>query len=128
MSELANLGVGGSTAIDLANNRLARRAAHIIKPGGNHDFGGRLDKIAKGHKIGVELRRGPVFILQFGGLRRSLRRIEARADQVQNAAELQVVANNLRKELRMRFGVIPPRREIRDCDTGLLPSKAWAGP
>src|SRR2546423_8070307 len=114
MSELANLGVGGSAAINLANNRLARRAAHIIKPGGNHNFGGRLDQIAKGHKIGVELRRGPVFILQFGGLRRSLRRIKAGADEVKNAAELQVVANNLRKELRMRFGVIPSWRKVSD--------------
>jgi len=56
-----------------------------------------------------------------------LRGIKAGTDEVEDAAELQVVANYLREELRVRFGVIGARREIGDGHAWLLDAEAGAG-
>src|SRR6202035_5547596 len=67
VSELADLRVGGGAAIDLAYDGLRGRAAHVVEPAGNSDFAGGLGEIAEKYQIGVELRRGPVEIAEFGG-------------------------------------------------------------
>jgi hypothetical protein len=53
-----------------------------------------------------------------------LRGIKAGADKLDDAAELQVVANDLREELRMGFGIIGARCEIGNGHAGLVYAEA----
>src|SRR6266481_1454908 len=117
--ELADLRVGRRAAIDFAD---------VVGPGGDYDFAGGFREIAEGDQVGVDLRRGPVEIVELGRNRGRLRGIEAGTDEVEDAAELQVVANYLREELRVRFGVIGARREIGDGHAWLFGAEAGATP
>jgi hypothetical protein len=56
-----------------------------------------------------------------------LRGIEAGADEIENAAELQVVADDLREKLRVRFGGVNLRSEIGDGYARLFDAEASAG-
>src|SRR5260370_29461710 len=102
--ELADLRVGGRAPVDLTNHGLRRRAADVVEPGGDYDLAGGFGKVAEGDEVGVDLRCGPVGIAELGRNRGDLRGIEAGADEIDYAAELQVVADDLGEELRAGFG------------------------
>jgi len=53
-------------------------------------------------------------------------RIEAGTDDVKDAAEAEVVANDLRELAGMSFGGVSLRREISDGDTRFFDAKAGA--
>src|SRR4029077_1374370 len=91
--ELADLRVRGCAAIDLADDRLRGRAADVVSPAGDYDFAGGFGEIAESHEVGVDLRRDPVGIAKLGGNGGDLRGIEAGTDEIEYAAELQVVAD-----------------------------------
>jgi hypothetical protein len=55
-----------------------------------------------------------------------LRGIETGADEIENAAELEVVANDLGEELRVRFCGVVARREIGDGYARLFDTEASA--
>src|SRR6202035_4805740 len=113
VSELADLRVGRRAAIDLSYDGLRGRAAHVVEPAGNSDFAGGFGEIAKGHEVRVDLRCGPVEIAEFGAYGGHLCGIETGADEIDDNAELQVVAKHLGEELRVRLGGVGARREIR---------------
>ena len=110
--EFADLGVGGRAAIDLADYSLIGGAADVIGPGGDYDFAGGFCEIAEGYQVGVDLRRGPIEIAELRRNRGRLRGVEAGTDEIEDAAELQIVANYLGEELRVRFGVIGAGRPM----------------
>jgi hypothetical protein len=56
-----------------------------------------------------------------------LRRIKAGTNQIENAAESQIIPDYLSKKLSMIFRGIISRGEIRDRETRLLDTKACAG-
>ena len=70
---------------------------------------------------------GPGEIAQLGRLRRSLRRIKTRADQFEDAAELEIVADDLSEQGGMILGLIRAWSEVGDCDTRLFESQAGTG-
>ena len=78
---------------------LAGRIADVEEPGLDGDFGGGLRKVAEGDHVGVERLVGPSEILQFAGNAGQLLGIEAGADDIDDAGELEVVADNLAEEL-----------------------------
>jgi hypothetical protein len=53
--------------------------------------------------------------------------IEARADQIEDAAELEVVAHYLSEEGGMRFDGVGARDEVGNGEAGLLSVQAGAG-
>jgi hypothetical protein len=112
VSEAAHLSVGGRATIDLGDQRLRGRIANVEEPGLDGDFRRRFSEVAEGHHVGVGGRISPSEIAQFGRLRRRLRRIKTGADQFENAAELQVIAHDLRKQGGMILGLICARSEV----------------
>ena len=114
MRELANLEVSGSAAINFSDNRLRRGIAEIVKPGFDGDFGGGFRNIAETQVIGVCGRLEPGGGLKLRGDTGGLRRIKARAGDLDNAGELEIVANDLRKKSSVGFGRVGARREIGD--------------
>ena len=54
VGEFADLRVGGSAAIDLADDGLRGGITHVVHPGEDGDFGGGFREIAEGEEIGVE--------------------------------------------------------------------------
>ena len=99
VSEFANLRVSGRAAVDLTDDGLIGGAADVIEPAGDYNFTGGLGEIAESYEIGVDLRRGPVGIAKLSRNRGHLHGIEAGTDEFNDAAELQVVADNLGEEL-----------------------------
>src|SRR5208337_4795979 len=95
MGEYADLRIRGSATIDLADNRFRGSAAHIVKPRGDDHLGGGLREIAESHEVGVERGVSPGKKLEFLGLRGNLRWIEAGRDELDDAGERQVVADDL---------------------------------
>ncbi len=95
MGEFADLRVGRRTAINFCNDGLGSWAAHIVEPGLDGDVAGGFGEIAKGNEVSVDWRIGPGDKAKFrrnAGLRW---RIEAGADDIENAAEAEVIANHL---------------------------------
>src|SRR5262249_54899638 len=110
--EFADLRISGRAAVNLANNGLRGSAADVIDPAGEYNFTGGFREIAEGDEIGVDLGGDPVAIVQLGRQRGHLDRIEARADKIDDSRELQVIADDLGKELRVGFGIVIARCEI----------------
>src|SRR6266436_9128366 len=127
MGELADLKIRGSAAIHLSDNGLRRWIANIIEPGLDGDFGGGFGEIAEAKKIGVCGRIDPDGRLQFGGDAGSLRRIETGARNFENAAELEVVTDDLGEERGVGFGGVGARNEIGDGDAGFVGVHADCG-
>jgi len=127
VGEFADLRVGGSAAIDFANDGFAGGAADVVHPGGDGDLGGGFGEIAEGEIVAVERRLGPIEHLQFAGLRGDGGGIEAGGDEFENAGEGEVVANGLREEGGVGFGVVRGSGEIGDGDAGFVYAEAGAG-
>src|SRR5882762_7987521 len=127
VGEFANLRVGGRAAVDLADDGLIGGAADVVEPGGDDDFGGGFGEITEGDEVGVDLRGGPIGIVQLGGLGGNLGGVEAGADEIHDAAELQVVPDDLGEELRMWLGGILVRSEIGYCQARFVYAEAGAG-
>jgi len=60
-------------------------------------------------------------------LRRRLRRIEAGADEIKDAAELEIVADDLSEKSGMIFGGVRARCEIGDGEAGFFDTETGAG-
>ena len=120
MGEFADLRIGRGAAVDLSDNGLRGRAAHVKEPGFDGDFRRGLGQIAEAYKICVGWRVGPGRVFQFGRHTGGLRRVEAGTGEFQDATELKVLANDLSKERRVRFGGVRARREIGDGNARLI--------
>src|SRR6266478_1994299 len=127
VGELAHLRVGGRAAVDFADDGLVGRAADVVEPRGDHDFGGGFGEITEGDEVGVDLGGGPIGIVKLGGLGGNLGGIEAGTDEIHDAAELQVVADYLGEELRMWLGGILVPSEIGYCQSRFIYTEAGAG-
>ena len=77
--------------------------------------------------MGVDLGVVPGSALKFTGLRGGLGRIKTWADEIDDTAEGEVVANDLRKLLRMGLGVVSARAEIGDREANSFYAEARAG-
>lgn len=127
VSEFANLGVGGRATIDLANDGLGAGAANIEHPRGNGDFGSGFRKIAEGDVVGVHGRIGPGEIAKFAGLRRKIGGgVKTGADEFDDAAEGEIVANDGCEESGVIGGVIGLGNEGGDGDARLIDAEAGA--
>ena len=126
VGEFADVGVGGSAAIDLADNGLAGSVADVEHPSKDGDFGGGFGEIAESEEIGVHGRLGPIEHLEFAGLGRSLGGIEAGAGEFENAGEGEVVADDGGEESGMRLGGVGFGGEVRDGDARFLLPDAGA--
>ena len=124
VSEFADLGVGGSAAIDLANDGLRGGAADVVHPGEDGDFGGGFGEIAEGEEIGVDGSLRPIEHLEFAGLGRSFGRIEAGGGEIDNAGEGEVVANDGGEESGVGFVGIGFGDEVGDGDARLFDAEA----
>src|SRR5438270_3542929 len=122
----ANLQVCWAAAINYADDRLRRRIANVEQPSLNGDFGRRLGQIAEADVIGVGGLRDPSGSFQFRWDGRHFRRIEARAGEIEDAAELQVVADDLGEERGVRFCGVGAGREVGDGQARLGLAKASA--
>ena len=128
MSKFANLGIGGRTTIDLANDGLGAGAANIEHPRGNGDFGSGFRKIAEGDVVGVHGRIGPGEIAEFTGLRRKIGGgIETGANEFDDAAEGEIVANDGGEESGVIGGAIGLGNEGGNGDARLIDAEASAG-
>src|ERR1700745_2284240 len=126
MSELADLSVGRCAAIDFCNDRLRRWIAHIVKPGLYLDIAGAFRKIAKSHEVSVHRGIGPGDEAKFGGNAGLRLRIEAGTDDIEDAAESEIVAHYLREKHGVRLRGVGTRREIGHGDARLFDAKAGA--
>ncbi len=120
MGEFSHLEVGGRAAIDLPDDSLRRWIAHVIEPGFDGHFGGGFGEITEAKEIGICGRINPDRRFQFGGDAGGLRRIEAGAGELENAAKLEVIAHDLSEKGSVRFRSIGARREVRDGQAGLV--------
>lgn len=121
VSEFADLGIVGSAAVDLANDGLRGGIADVVHPGVDDDFGGGFGEIAEGDEIGIERRIGPGEIVEFAGLRERRRGgIEAGADEIDYAAEGEVIARDGGEESRVGCSLIGAGSEIGDRDAGFF--------
>ena len=127
VSEFADLDVGGNAAIDLADDGLARRAADVVHPSEDGDFGGSFGEIAEGEEISVHGRLGPIEHLEFTGLGRSFGRIKIWAGKIENAGEGEIFANDVGEENGVRFVGIGFWSEVGDGDARPFDAEAGAG-
>jgi len=127
VGEFADLCVRGIAPVDLADNGLGRRIADVKHPGGNGDFGRGFREIAEGYEIGVDGHVGPREIAKFGGLGRRLRGIKAGRDEVENAGEGKIVADDLSEKRRVGLGRVRTGSEIGHCDARLFDAETGAG-
>lgn len=127
MSEFADLCISGVAAVDLADDGLGRGIADVKHPGGDRDFGGSFREIAEGDEIGVDGHVGPGKIAKFGGLRRRLRWIKAGRDEVENAGEGQIVADNLSEKRGVGLGRVGAGSKIGHCNARLFDAETGAG-
>src|SRR5690349_12290200 len=104
MSVFANLKVGGSTAIDLTDDGLRSGISDIVEPCFDGDFRCSFRDISKAEKIGIGGRVDPNGRFQLGGDAGRLRRVETWAWDFQDAAELEIVADDLSEKGRVGFG------------------------
>jgi len=95
VGEFADLVVGGSAAVDLADDGFVGGAADVEHPGGDGDFGGGFGEIAEGDEVGVEGRIGPESFCKFVGSGRNLRGIETGGDEFDDAGEGEVFTDDL---------------------------------
>src|SRR5207302_10684200 len=100
---LADLQVGGSAAIDLADDRRRRGIAQVKKPGLDGDLGRGLGQIAKADVAGVGGLLDPSRSFQLRWDRGRSRRVEAGAGELDDAADLQVITDDVGEEGSMRF-------------------------
>ena len=128
MGELANLRIGGSAAINFANHGLRRRIADVIEPCFDGDFGGRLGEITKTQEICVCGGIDPNGRFQFGRYAGGLRRIETGASEFEDAAELEIVADNLSEKRSVGFRRIGARGEVGDGQARFIGVHADRGP
>ena len=119
VGELADLLVGRGATVNLADYCLAGRVADVVKPGLNGDFGGGLREVAEGDHIGVERLVGPGEIFQLAGDAGHLLGIKTRADNVDDAGKLEIVAHDLAEKLRVLASGIFARNEIGHCEARL---------
>ena len=127
MSEFADLRVGGIAAIDFADDGFVGGAADVVTPGGDDDFSGGFGEIAKGDKIGIEGRIGPCEFLKFLRLRGNGGGIKAGRDEIHDAGEGEIVADDLGEEAGVRFGGVDARGKISDGDARFFDAEAGAG-
>lgn len=128
MSELADLQVRGTAAIDFANDGRGRRVTDIIEPGLDGDFGSGFGEVAEAHIVGVGRLLDPGGSFQLRRDRNNLGWIEAGAGEIEDATELQVVANDLCEKSGMRFCGVGTRRGVGHGNARFGLAKAGAGP
>jgi hypothetical protein len=98
MCELADLEVSRSAAIDFSDDGLGGGIAKVVKPGFDGDFGSGFGEITEAEEVGVGGGIDPDGGFEFGRDAGCLRRIEAGAGHLENAGELDIVANDLGEE------------------------------
>ena len=103
---------------------MVRRAPYVVKPGLDLNLRGGFGEVSKGYQVGVDRLLCPREVLEFTRYGRNLRRIKAGTNQIENAAESQIIPDYLSKKLSMIFRGIISRGEIRDRETRLLDTKA----
>jgi hypothetical protein len=74
----------------------------------------------------LDLWVGPGCVLEFGGLGGRLRGIETGADEIEDAAEGEVVANDLGELLGMNLRVVSAGGEIGYCEADFIDAEAGA--
>ena len=127
VSEAAELRVADLAAIALAEHLWRARVAHVVQP----RFDGQV--IAAGTQVAEReqvRRRGrivPRLVLELRGHARRLERIEALADQLENAAVVEVGAQNLAEQIRQRLRRIASGCEVRHGHPRLFHPEARAG-
>ena len=127
VGEFADLSIRGIAAIDFADDGLGRRIANVEHPSGNGDFGGGFREIAEGNEVGVDGHVRPGEIAEFGGIGERLCGIKTGGDEIENAGESEVVANNLGEERGVGFGGIGTGNEVGNRDAGLFDAETGAG-
>ena len=126
VGEFADLLVGGSAAIDFADDGLGRGSGDVVEPGLDGNFGSGFGEVAEGDVVGVDLGIGPGGALQFAGLRGGLGRIETWADEIEDSTEGEVVADDLGELLGMNFRIVSAWPEIGYCQADFIDPKACA--
>ena len=76
--------------------------------------------------MGIDLGIGPGGVLEFGGLRGRLSGVKARADEIEDAAEGEVIAHDLGELLRVGFCVVSARAEVGHRQANLFNAEAGA--
>src|SRR5258708_27641107 len=127
VGEFADLRVGGSATIDLADDGFVGGAANVEHPCGDGDFGGGFGEIAEGDEVGVEGRIDPGGFLELRRLGGNLGGVEAGRDEFDDAGEGEIVANDLGEEGGVGFGVVGARGEVGNGDAGFVDAEAGAG-
>src|SRR6267378_928634 len=128
MSEFPHLRIGRGTAIDFTDHGLRRRVAHVVEPGFDGDFRGGFGQIAEAYEICAGRRIGPDGVFQFGRHTRRLRRVETWTGQLEDAAELEIIANDLSEKGTVGLGRVRTRYKIRDGQAWFVSVHADRGP
>ena len=126
VGEFADLGVGGSAAINLADDCLGGGIADVVHPGIDDHFRRGFSEIAESNEIGIERGIGPGKETKFAGLGERLGGIKAGADEINDAGEGEVVADDGSEEGGVGVGFVGARNEIGDSDARLLHADAGA--
>ena len=126
MGEFADLLIRRRASIDFADDGLAGGSSDVIEPGLDGNFGSGFGEIAEGDVVSVDLGVGPRGALEFAWLRGSLGGIETRADEIEDAAEREIVADDLGELLRMDFGVVRARAEVGYSEADFIDAEARA--
>ncbi len=120
MSEFADLKIGGSAAIDFADDGWRSGIADVVEPCFDSDFGGGLGDIAEAKVVGVGRRIDPDSGFQFSGDAGSLWRIEAGAGDLEDAGELEIVADDLGEKGRVGFRGVGTGSKVRNGHARLV--------
>ena len=127
MGELADLGVGGFAAIDFADDGLGGGVVNVVEPCGDSDFGSSFGEVTEGDIVSFDAGIRPSGILEFGRLSERLCGHEARADELDDAGEGEIVADDLGELLCMRFGAVGAGAEVGNGDADFVRAETSGG-
>jgi hypothetical protein len=130
VGEFADLLICGCTSIDFADDGFAGGTGDVVEPCLDGNFGSGFGEIAEGDVVSVDLGVGPRGALEFAGLRWGLGWIETRADEIEDSAEGEIVADDLREFLGVGFGIVGARAKVgyREADFVYAEAGACAEP
>ena len=126
VGEFADLLICRRATIDFADDGLAGGTSDVIEPGLDGDFGSGFGEIAEGDVVSVDLGVGPRGALEFAWLRGRLGWIETRADEIEDSAEGEVIADDLRELLGMNLGVVSAWPEVGYSQADFIDAKTCA--
>ena len=125
--EGADLRFGGLSAIYFSDHRRQGSVPDIVQPGLNLHVVAVDGKVAEREQLRRGGRAGPGLVVDFGGRPGRLQRVVTLADQLEDAAVIQVGPHHVAEERgqRLRRGVLG--RKIRHADAGFGNAKPRAG-